>query len=106
MIAITDKTDKGDLGSSNELKFGYDSNGVVDEEITFNIKCSVRKRWAPHLISMLKRMEQLGVNGQNRTLSFSSNGDGDFRPSFVFDGRIPEPEPAYENDGDMHFSAD
>ena len=52
------------------------------EEITFNVECTMNKRWARQFIGMLKRMQELGGVGSSREVKFFADGDGDFRPTF------------------------
>ena len=56
---------------------GYDT-------LTFNITATMKPRWIPHFLSMLKYMEQLGGLGASREVGLYSDGDGDFRPKFEF----------------------
>lgn len=88
------------------MKYGYNDKGhVVDEEITFTVKCTMRKRWAPQLVSMLKRMQHLGAIGSSRKTGIFADGDGDFRPRFEIDQEFPEVEPAREHDGETLYDA-
>lgn len=88
------------------MRYGYnEKDEVLDEEITFTIKCTMRKRWAAQLVSMLKRMQYLGGIGSSRKTAIYADGDGDFRPRFEFDQEIPEVEPANEHDGNTFYDA-
>jgi len=59
---------------------------------TFTITCTIRDRWIPHFLGMLKKMEYLGNIGASRRITFYSDGDGDYRPKFEWDeGKLPEP---------------
>jgi len=51
-------------------------------EITFNIKCTMRESWASHFLGMLKQMQYLGAIGSSRYVTIFSDGDGSFRPKF------------------------
>ena len=78
----------------------------MDElEQEFTIKCKMRKRWVPHFYAMLKQMERYGSLGCSRTLSFYSDGDGDFRPKFEFDVEVEEADPIRDSDGDCFYDA-
>lgn len=52
------------------------------EDITFSIRCTMRKRWVPHFLGMLKMMQRLGSVGSSRVVAIYADGDGDFRPKF------------------------
>lgn len=56
------------------------------ENITFTLKCKMRKEWKGPFVDMLKRMQYLGGIGSSRMLSFYSDGDGSFNPVFELDG--------------------
>ena len=74
---------------------------------TFNIEVTMQKRWIPHFLSMLKYMEQLGGLGGSRQVGIYSDGDGDFRPKFIFnDELLPEiKKPYFDNDGNRLYDA-
>lgn len=57
----------------------------------FNVQCEMEERWVPEFIGLLKMMQQLGSLGGSRTLSFYSDGDGDFHPTFKWDKDMPTP---------------
>ena len=89
-----------------EMKYGYnEKEEVIDEEVTFTVKCTMRKRWAPQFVSMLKRMQYLGSIGSSRKTAIYADGDGDFRPDFLVSEDFPEVEPVQESDGDTFFDA-
>jgi len=52
------------------------------EETTFVLRVTMKKRWMPHFIAMLKYMEYLGGIGSSRQVTLYADGDGDFRPKF------------------------
>lgn len=52
----------------------------------FTIKVSMEDRWIPYFLTFLKRMEVNGKVGHSELLGFYSDGDGDFRPKFDFEG--------------------
>ena len=72
----------------------------------FTVTVEMKDRWVPHFLGMLKRMQQLGGLGSSRHVVLFSDGDGDFRPKFKWDTRLPKPaKPIEENDGDTLFDA-
>ena len=76
------------------------------KNITFTIECTMRERWVPHFLSMLKYMQQLGGLGGSRTVSFYSDGDGDFRPKFKWNEELPsDAKPKKDVDGDRTYDA-
>ena len=86
---ITKKSWVGDkMNSLVSLLLGLATRTDGDTAI-FTIRVSMRKRWVPHFLGMLKYMERLGGVGASRKLTFYSDGDGDFRPRFEFDDRLP-----------------
>ena len=52
----------------------------------FTIECEMKDRWVPYFVSMLKRMEYNGQQGHSECIAFLSDGDGDFRPTFIVHG--------------------
>lgn len=48
------------------------------------IEVEMEERWVPYFNSFLCEMERLGKIGSSKTVSFYSDGDGDFRPIFNF----------------------
>jgi hypothetical protein len=50
------------------------------EDATITVRITVRRRWVPQLLGLLKHMQMLGSQGSSRWLHFFSDGDGDFRP--------------------------
>ena len=71
----------------------------------FTIKVTMRERWIPYFIGMLKQMELNGQMGRSRMIKFYSDGDGDFRPTFKFDIETEPPLITVEDNGDMIFDA-
>lgn len=53
-----------------------------ENTVKFNITCTMKKRWVNQFCSFLKQMERNGNIGHSEILSFMSDGDGDFRPTF------------------------
>ena len=72
----------------------------------FTIKVMMKDRWVPHFLAMLKYMEQLGRLGGSRMVSLYSDGDGDFRPRFKWDEKLPSnAEPIEDDKGDRIYDA-
>lgn len=78
----------------------------------FTIKCEMKDRWIPHFLAMLRYMEQLGKLGGSRMVSFYSDGDGDFRPKFTWNRKLPSdgkpivnPRPRINVEGDRTYDA-
>ncbi len=69
------------------------ANDPAFQERTFHITVTMRNRWIPSFLGMLKYMEQLGGLGGSRLVSLYSDGDGDFQPKFEFIG-VDDVEPA------------
>lgn len=57
----------------------------MGKEVTFNIEVTMNERWVNDFCSMLKWMESCGNLGHSSIVGFYSDGDGDFRPNFIFD---------------------
>lgn len=64
---------------------------INEQNETFTITVTMRKRWVPHFLGMLKRMQYLGGIGASRKVAIYSDGDGDFRPKFSWPNYLPEP---------------
>jgi hypothetical protein len=78
----------------------------MKEETTFTITCTMRSRWVPHFLAMLKYMQQLGGLGGSRDITFRSDGDGDYRPKFTWDDKLPSTaKPVRDVDGDRTYDA-
>lgn len=77
------------------------------EVITFTVTCTMKRRWATQFLSMLKYMQKLGSWGSSREVALFADGDGDYRPKFVFDPELlPEDaKPVKENNGDRLYDA-
>ncbi len=72
----------------------------------FTIEVEMKDRWVPHFLGMLNYMQRLGSIGGSRTVSFYSDGDGDFNPKFEWDSNLPvEILGASDTDGDRFFDA-
>ena len=57
----------------------------MNNEFTFTITATMDKRWMNTFCSMLKYMEHCGDIGHSSSITFYSDGDGDFRPKFNID---------------------
>lgn len=55
-----------------------------NENVTFNVKCTMPKAWASHFQSFLKEMEKFGNKGHSGQLSFMADGGKNFKPTFKF----------------------
>ena len=76
------------------------------DEVTFTVQCTMRARWVPHFLGLLQMMQRLGSIGGSRTVSFYSDGDGDFRPKFMWEKKLPEASPPKTDDlGGITFDA-
>lgn len=76
------------------------------DDVTFTITCTMRSRWVPVFLGMLKEMQKLGGWGSSRYVTIYADGDGDFRPSFNFDASLPVGEPAEAKpNGDTFWDA-
>lgn len=77
-----------------------------DDCTEFTIKATMRNRWIPHFLSMLKYMQYLGGVGSSRKVSIFTDGDGDFRPGFEWDDSLPsDAKPVEDKDGDRFYDA-
>jgi hypothetical protein len=54
----------------------------MDDRVRFTVACSMKPRWIPHFLGMLKTMQRLGEIGASRVITFHVDGDGDFNPKF------------------------
>ena len=76
------------------------------DTVTFQVTCTMRPRWVPFFLGMLRHMQYLGSIGSSRTVTFTADGDGDFRPRFAWDVGLPAPEePELDRHGCAHFDA-
>lgn len=79
---------------------------MKEDIVNFNVNCSMKSRWVPHFLAMLKYMEQLGGLGGSRKVALYSDGDGDFRPKFKWDESLPsDAKPIIDNGGDRLYDA-
>lgn len=79
---------------------------MKSEDKTFTITCTMKERWVPHFLGMLKYMQQLGGMGSSRNVGMYADGDGDFHPKFKWDESLPEvAKPASDTGGDRFYDA-
>ena len=57
----------------------------MSEQVEFNIKVIMNKRWVDDFCSMLNWMQSCGNLGYSSIVGFYADGDGDFRPKFEID---------------------
>ena len=62
--------------------------------VTFNVKCTMRVRWATQFLGMLKYMQKLGESRQSRQIGFFAEGGGTFQPKFELPPDVSVGEPA------------
>lgn len=76
------------------------------KEIEFTIKCKMKARWVSHFLSMLKYMQFLGQAGGSRQVALYVDGDGDFRPQFEWDYKLPsDAKPIKDDNGNRLYDA-
>lgn len=73
----------------------------MSNEVTFNIKVTMKDRWVNDFCSMLKQMERCGNIGHSSIIGFYSDGDGDFRPKFEFDREFEKTEGYWSKDKEL-----
>jgi len=75
------------------------------ETTTITITATMKDRWVPHFLSMLRYMERCGAVGSSRTVGIYADGDGDFRPKFEWDPKFAdyENEEPVENENGNHL---
>ncbi len=78
---------------------------MYNDDVTIDIKITMREHWLPHFLGMLHHMEYLGNVGSSRMVTLFSDGDGDFRPKFQWDGDL-EMAPAREEEANTSFLTD
>lgn len=85
-------------------KYGYDEKEqALNEDVTFAITCTMRKRWAPPFVSALKKMEEYGSSEMSRFVSIYADGEQDFHPKFECDVDFPEVAPSSNVAGDCVY---
>ena len=79
---------------------------MENSDKTFTITCTMKDRWVPHFLAMLKYMQHLGGMGSSRVVAFYADGDGDFRPKFEWDKELPsDGNPINDIKGDRLYDA-
>lgn len=73
----------------------------MDDDVTFTVTATMRKRWVPQFLGLLEAMRINGSVGHSEMLRFFSDGDGDFHPKFVIDSDIQPAPPRDCGDGPM-----
>lgn len=68
-------------------------------QTTFNLICTMKDRWVPHFLAMLKYMQRLGGIGSSRLVSFMADGDGDFNPKFTWHNDLPSEADSIKDEG-------
>jgi hypothetical protein len=68
------------------------------ELVTFNMTVTMKVRWVPHFLGMLKLMQSFGSMGCSRVIGFYADGDGDFRPKFTWDSDSQPKEAIYSKE--------
>ena len=76
-----------------------------DVTTEFTIKVKMQDRWIPHFLAMLRYMQYLGAIGSSRRITFMSDGDGDFRPTFEWNIASPVPDPVKDENGNRFYDA-
>lgn len=78
----------------------------LDGDIKFTIECTMKARWVPHFLAMLKYMQSLGGMGSSREVALYADGDGDFHPHFNWDrSLVDNANPVRDKNGDVMYDA-
>jgi hypothetical protein len=84
----------------------FKPKSIEDENnVTFKIKVTMKKRWVPHFLGMLDYMRHCGSVGKTRRVTFMADGDGDFRPKFDWSNKYALAESRLDDKGDKFFDA-
>lgn len=87
------------MSETKEIQYrGYDC-------LEFTVTCTMRRRWVPSFLAMLKRMAYLGSIGSSRVTGIYADGDGDFRPKFEFSDTLPVATVPETESGEMIYDA-
>jgi len=77
-----------------------------DDKTQFTIECTMKSRWVPHFLAMLRHMQSLGSMGSSREVSIFADGDGDFHPKFNWNKSLKsDVKPIRDKDGNVLFDA-
>ena len=74
------------------------------DEVTFNVKVTMSKRWQNEFLTFLKHLEENGNIGHSSIIGFYADGDGDFHPKFDFD--VPDYEQTLPSSTNIYFNID
>lgn len=72
---------------------------IMSKKVELNIKATLDERWVNDFCSMLNWMQRCGELGHSSVVAFYSDGDGDFRPKFEFDGEYEKTKGYWARDG-------
>jgi hypothetical protein len=76
-----------ELATSLGIQVEYKKASEDDsDDICINITAKMKRRWVPYFLGLLQKMNYNGLIGQSSKLVFNSDGGGDFRPEFDWDG--------------------
>lgn len=75
------------------------------DNITFTVTCTMKRRWIPQFLGMLKCMQMLGAQGSSRDVTLFADGDGDFRPTFVWTEVTSPADPFMRANSGAYFDA-
>lgn len=87
----------------NYIKQLHEQN--ENDESTFTIKCTMKNRWIPHFIGMLRGIEYNGKVGHSGKVGIYADGDGDFRPQFDISLDIKAAKPIKDNNDEVLYDA-
>lgn len=77
-----------------------------DGKTTFTIRVTMQNRWIPPFLAMLRRIERNGSLGHSGDVGIHADGDGDFRPKFIWDNTLPsDVKPAKTFGGNALYDA-
>lgn len=69
--------------------FEEKTSDIIDNHDTsFVIKVCMSNRWIPHFLAMLKCIEHNGNVGHSSIVGIYADGDGDFRPNFIWSNEL------------------
>lgn len=69
----------------------YSEDSSMDEDVTFTVTCTMKRRWIPAFLGFLRRLQHHGNQGSSRPVTFYADGDGDFHPHFSWESDLPDP---------------
>ncbi len=78
----------------------------MSQNVEFNIVVKMQERWVPHFLAMLRMMEYNGNIGRSIIVAINSDGDGDFRPNFIWSEALnATAKPVNEDSCSIEFDA-